>query len=102
MQVSKILIVESPIHLWELMKNKEEIYENNKQLLLFFDFVQLLLSDCRCNHDENYKLVEMRGLKKIGKKFALDHSVNLISKCTSVFQLINLTIHISIDIKITG
>jgi hypothetical protein len=58
MQVSKILIVESPIHLWELMKNKEEIYENNKQLLLFFDFVQLLLSDCRCNHDENYKLVE--------------------------------------------
>ena len=58
MQVSKILIVESPIHLWELIKNKEEIYENNKQLLLFSDFVDLFLSDCRCNYDENYKLVE--------------------------------------------
>ena len=58
MQISKILIVKSPIHLWELIKNKEEIYENNKQLLFFSDLVQLLLSDCKCNYDENYKSVE--------------------------------------------
>ena len=32
---------------------------------------------------KHYKLIEMMGLKKIGKKFASEHSVNLISKCNS-------------------
>ena len=40
MQVIKILKVESPIHLWTLLKNKEEIFEKSYHLIQFLDCVE--------------------------------------------------------------
>ena len=54
MQIIKILRVESPIHLWSLLKNREEVFECKKELVLFIDFVEIYMNGCKCDEDLNY------------------------------------------------
>ena len=57
MQVSKKLVVQTPFHLWKLLKNREEIYENNMDLVYFIDTVVNYMDGCKCDEDKNLKLV---------------------------------------------
>lgn len=54
MQVVKILRVESAIHLWNLLKNREEVFESKKDLVYFLDSVESYVNGCRCDEDKNY------------------------------------------------
>lgn len=54
MQVIKILRVESPIHLWTLLKNKEEVFEKSYNLIHFLDCVEEYVNGCKCDEESNY------------------------------------------------
>jgi hypothetical protein len=54
MQVTKILRVESPVHLWTLLKNSEEIFESKNELIYFLDCVDTYVNGCKCDEDLNY------------------------------------------------
>jgi hypothetical protein len=62
MQIDKILIIESPIRLWRLLRTKEEIIDTAtddvlRELILFMDFVDIYLNGCKCDQDENYEIM---------------------------------------------
>ena len=54
MQVVKILRVESSVHLWTLLKNREEIFEGKNDLVYFLDYVENYVNGCKCDEDVNY------------------------------------------------
>ena len=54
MQVIKILRIDSPIHLWTLLKNREEIFESKNELIYFIDCVETYVNGCKCDEDLNY------------------------------------------------
>jgi hypothetical protein len=62
MQIDKILIIESPVRLWRLLRSKEEIIDTAEtdiasELRLFMDFVDMYLNGCKCDQDENYEIM---------------------------------------------
>jgi hypothetical protein len=59
MQVDKIMIIESPVHLWRILRTKEEIIDQAGNdvfysLTLFMDSVSTYLNGCKCDEEENY------------------------------------------------
>ena len=62
MQIDKILIIESPVHLWKLLGTKEEIIDTAEEsighsLRYFMDCVNIYLNGCKCNENENYEIM---------------------------------------------
>ena len=55
--ISRILVIDSPIHLWKLLKNKEEILSQNSHLNIFCYHVDKYLDGCRCDDEKNKELV---------------------------------------------
>jgi hypothetical protein len=60
MQVDKILIVESPVKLWRLLRSKEEIIDQSSnddffQLTLFMDYTDAYVNGCKCDKEESYE-----------------------------------------------
>jgi hypothetical protein len=59
MQIDKIMIVESPVHLWKILETKEEIIDQSVNnvfysLRLFMDSVSNYINGCKCLEEENY------------------------------------------------
>lgn len=59
MQIQKVLIVESPVHLFRLLRAKEEALdlasdEEYHLMSSFLDSVDLFLNGCRCDEDANF------------------------------------------------
>lgn len=59
MQIDKILIVESPVHLWRLLSAKNEIIDHSageiyELLMVFMDSAESYVKGCRCDEDQNY------------------------------------------------
>ncbi len=59
MQINKIIIIDSPVHLWKILRTKEEILDQSKDdvffsLNLFMDSVDEYINGCKCNEEENY------------------------------------------------
>ena len=57
MEIRKILVVQSPVHFWNLLKNREEIFENVLDLVMFIDTVDLYINGCECDKNTNYNLM---------------------------------------------
>lgn len=79
MQIRKIMIVESPIHLWRLLRTKEEIIDTAREdvapaLILFMDSVSAYLNGCKCDEDENYEDMSNR-FAAIKERNVLDHLI---------------------------
>ena len=60
MQIDKILIIESPLHLWRLIRAKEEIIDQSPDdvffiLNLFMDCVDTYVNGCKCDEEESYE-----------------------------------------------
>jgi hypothetical protein len=47
----KKLIVKSATQLWSVLKNKEEIFENNKELARFIFVTEKFIKGCQCGSD---------------------------------------------------
>lgn len=59
MQVDKIMIVESPVHLCRLLQAKEEIIDQSSDdvffiLNVFMDYVDSYINGCKCDKEESY------------------------------------------------
>ena len=54
MEISKILVVQSPVHFWNLIKNRDEIFDNILDLIVFIDTVDLYINGCECDKERNY------------------------------------------------
>ena len=59
MQIDKIIIIDSPVHLWRILRTKEEILDQSKNdvffsLNLFMDSVNIYINGCKCDEEENY------------------------------------------------
>ena len=54
MQVSKILKIESPVFLWNILKHKEEIFESRNDLVYFLDNFEIYMNGCACEEELNY------------------------------------------------
>jgi hypothetical protein len=71
MQIDKILIVESPVHLWKILRSKEEILDQSSNdiyytISMFMDSVEMYVNGCKCNQEENYNemLVHYNSIKQ--------------------------------------
>jgi hypothetical protein len=49
-------MIDSPIHLWRLLKTKEDLV-NDKSLEIFMDSVDTYMNGCRCIEDINYDIM---------------------------------------------
>jgi hypothetical protein len=85
MQIEKVLIVESAVHLFRLIGTKEELYdivndEDYFRISLFMDSADIFLNGCKCDEDANYldmmnkysTLVESSVKEKIAEVFECD------------------------------
>ena len=79
MQVIKILKVESPIHLWTLLKNKEEIFEKSYHLIQFLDCVEEYVNGCKCDEESNYG-------KMMSSYSDIKNDIELIDYLTESFE----------------
>lgn len=57
-KVTRTMIVDSPIHFWRLLKNKNEILQLNSHLNIFCYQVDKYIDGCRCDDELNRKVVE--------------------------------------------
>jgi len=56
-QISRTMMINSPVHLWTLLKNKEEFYQPKPNINMFMYIVDRYVNGCRC--DDNIHLPSM-------------------------------------------
>ena len=69
----KKLIVKSATQLWTVLKNKEEIFENNKELARFIFVTEKFIKGCQCGSDN---------------KTLMDNQYNYISTNEEIISLL--------------
>jgi hypothetical protein len=69
----KKLIVKSAFQLWQILKNKEEIFENNKELARFIFVTEKFIKGCQCGSDN---------------KVLMDNQYNFISTSEEIISLL--------------
>lgn len=80
MQIDKILIIESPVHLWRLLSTKEEMIDTavegvNHSLRNFMDCVDIYINGCKCNEEENYRIM-ISQFEAIKEESIVNHLIN--------------------------
>lgn len=48
-QIFRTMVINSPVHLWTLLKNKEEFYHTNPSINMFMYIVDRYVNGCRCD-----------------------------------------------------
>jgi hypothetical protein len=72
----KTIIIKSPMQLWSLLKNKEEIFEVNKDIKRFIYMTEKNIKGCNCGNTDNEIL--MRNTYKVLRESEV--AINLIKK----------------------
>lgn len=80
MQIDKILIVESPVRLWKLMLNREEIIDQASNdvfysITMFMDSVAAYVNGCKCDEEENYDEMMTQYNTSIRKEEVISHLI---------------------------
>lgn len=68
------IIIESPTHLWSLIKSKEEIFETNQSLKKFIYISELYIKGCNCGGTD--------------KKQLMDNQYKIISNDVEIYELL--------------
>jgi hypothetical protein len=69
----KTLTVKSPTQLWTILKNKEEIFESNRELTRFIFVTEKFIKGCQCGSDN---------------KTLMDNQYNFISTNEEIISLL--------------
>jgi hypothetical protein len=69
----KTLTVKSPTQLWTILKNKEEIFESNRELERFIFVTEKFIKGCQCGSDN---------------KALMDNQYNFISTNEEIITLL--------------
>lgn len=80
MQIAKILIIESPVHLWRLIRAKEEILDQSSDdvfaiLNLFMDCVDAYINGCKCDEEESYAAMSEQYNSSIRREDVVSHLI---------------------------
>ncbi len=59
MQIDKIIIIDSPVHLWNILRAKDENLDQcSDEIFIYLNhfsyYVDEYINGCKCNEDENY------------------------------------------------
>lgn len=54
----KTIIIKTPMQLWSLLKNKEEIFEQNKDIKRFIYMTEKNIKGCNCGNTDNEILMK--------------------------------------------
>ncbi len=54
----KTIVIKTPIQLWSLLKNKEEIFEQNKDIKRFIYMTEKNIKGCNCGNTDNEILMK--------------------------------------------
>lgn len=49
----KTIVIKTPMQLWSLLKNKEEIFEQNKDIKRFIYMTEKNIKGCNCGNTDN-------------------------------------------------
>ena len=71
----KTLTLKSPTQLWTILKNKEEIFESNKELKRFIFVTEKFIKGCQCGSDN---------------QTLMDNQYNFISTNEEIISLLKL------------
>ena len=69
----KTLVIKSAVQLWSVLKNKEEIFEHNKELTRFIFVTEKFIKGCQCGSDN---------------KTLMDNQYNFISTNKEIISLL--------------
>jgi hypothetical protein len=81
----KSIKIESPTHLWTLLKSREEIFENNRNIKRFMLVTEKFIKGCQCGSDNEmlmnneWKSIKNNtdALELIKKEFSCDELIFL-------------------------
>jgi hypothetical protein len=81
--ISRTLIVKSPYHLWQLLKDKDENWCTNTEIILFMYAFENLVNGCKCDRDKNINIVkfEYKSVSSSGKSIEI---IKSMFNCQSV------------------
>ncbi len=76
----KSIKIESPTHLWTLLKSREEIFESNRNIKRFMFVTEKFIKGCNCgsdnemlmNNEWNNIQKDQEALELIKKEFSCD------------------------------
>jgi hypothetical protein len=71
----KTLTLKSPTQLWTILKNKEEIFESNKELKRFIFVTEKFIKGCQCGSDN---------------QVLMDNQYNFVSTNEEIISLLKL------------
>jgi hypothetical protein len=71
----KTLVIKSATQLWTILKNKEEIFESNKELKRFIFVTEKFIKGCQCGSDN---------------QALMDNQYNFISTNEEIISLLEL------------
>ena len=80
MYITKILRVESPVRLWKMIQNREEIMEMAagdvyRVLRFFMDSVDSYVNGCRCDEEKNYSIMMFEYENSLRREDVLNHLI---------------------------
>jgi hypothetical protein len=85
-QVSRILLIKSHQHLWSLLKDRDDLWCNTSQLIVFMYAFEKLINGCDCDKSKNLQNVEEL-YSSIKTDESVKESLKSIFSCTGiVFQ----------------
>ena len=80
MQIDKILIIDSPVHLWRLIRSKEEIIDQAPDgvfsiLNIFMDCTDNYINGCKCDKEELYEIMNEQYNTSIRREDVISHLI---------------------------
>lgn len=80
MHITKILRVESPVRLWKMIQNREEVLDAAtgdvfRVLSFFMDSVDSYVNGCRCDEEKNYSIMMREYENSLRQEDVLNHLI---------------------------
>lgn len=80
MHITKILRVESPVRLWKMIQNREEVLDAAtgdvfRVLSFFMDSVDSYVNGCRCDEEKNYSIMMCEYENSLRQEDVLNHLI---------------------------
>jgi len=82
MQIAKIMVIDSPVHLFRLLRSREEIIDYSsgdvyQYINIFMDSTKYYLGGCKCEQEESYSdMMDQYRNSIIGRADVVSHLTN--------------------------
>lgn len=88
-KISRVLVVNSPVHLWTILKNKEDLFHSEQSLNLFMYTVNRYINGCRCDDDIHLPSMN-KEYESLSKNVIIIELLKVNIQCTDIIFNNNL------------